>query len=300
MTLPSSLTSVLDADVRRVFGERVHLADSSPVGGGDINEAAQLALSNGRHVFLKYNPSPLPELFAVEARGLAELQRAAAVRVPEVYAVGAATDDHPGYILMEWLPESGPRSAESMRAFGHGLAQLHATSAESYGLNHDNYIGSLPQRNRPTERWVDFYRDQRLGVQRRIAEERGRLSPRRDARLDKLMDRLAEFLPDEADLEPSLLHGDLWGGNHIVTGDGVALIDPAVYYGHREMDLSFTELFGGFPSAFYEGYDDVWPLPPEYGDRKPLYQLYPLLVHLNIFGEAYGGGVDRVLRSYVG
>lgn len=114
------------------------------------------------------------------------------------------------------------------------------------------------------------------------------------------MYRLDEFLPDEREIQPSLLHGDLWGGNHILTDDGVALIDPAVYYGHREMDLSLTELFGGFPSAFYAGYNEVWPLRPDYDDRKPLYQLYPLLVHLNLFGEAYGGRVDRILMHYVG
>lgn len=300
MTLPAALQAALESDVPRIFGQGLSVSDSSPVAGGDINEAARLTLSDARPVFLKYNPSPLPQLFAVEAQGLAELKRANALRVPDVYAVGEATDDRPAYILLEWLPEAGRRDAEVMRGFGRGLAQLHRTTSGSYGWGHDNYIGSLPQRNHQTTRWVDFYRDQRLGVQRHIAQDRGRLSSKREARLDQLMDRLDELLPDEADLRPSLLHGDLWGGNHLVTDDGVALIDPAVHYGHREMDLSFTELFGGFPPAFYEGYDDIWPLASDYGDRKPLYQLYPLMVHLNLFGEAYGGPIDRILKRYVG
>lgn len=300
MTLPTSLRSVLDLEIQRLFGESVTLHASAPVGGGDINEAARLTLGDGSQVFLKHNPSPLPELFSVEAKGLEELKRADALRVPDVYAVGDATDDHPAYILMEWIPETGHRDPGSMRTFGRGLAGLHRTISESYGLDHDNYIGSLPQRNAQSKRWADFYRDQRLGAQCRMAQERGRLTAERGDRLERLMARLEDFFPDEDEISPSLLHGDLWGGNHIVTDDGVALIDPAVYYGHREMDLAFTELFGGFPSAFYEGYDEVWPLESGYRDRKALYQLYPLMVHLNLFGEAYGGRVDRILTRYVG
>lgn len=300
MTLPPSLQAALETDIQRVFGTSVALKDSSPVGGGDINEAARLTLSNGCQAFLKYNPSPLPELFTVEAKGLEELKRANSLRIPDVYKVREAGNDRPAYILLEWIVGEGRRDGDAMRTFGRGLAQLHQTTAETYGLDHDNYIGSLPQHNQQTERWVDFYRERRLGVQRRIAQERGRLSAEREGRLNRLMERLDKFLPDEDDLRPSLLHGDLWGGNHIVTNDGVALIDPAVYYGHREMDLAFTKLFGGFPSAFYEGYDEVWPLRTDYRNRQPLYQLYPLMVHLNLFGEAYGGHVDDVLKRYVG
>ena len=300
MTLPSSLPAVLAREIQRAFGAGVSLEESSPVGGGDINEAARLTLSDGRAVFLKYNPSPLPKLFTSEARGLAELRQADALRVPDVYAIGEAGDEHPAYLLMEWIPERGRRDVDAMRTFGRGLAQLHRTTAPSYGLDHDNYVGSLPQQNQQAERWGDFYREQCLGIQRRIAQDRGRLSPERGRRLDRLMSRLNEFLPDKPNIRPSLLHGDLWGGNHIVSDGGVALIDPAVYYGHREMDLSLTELFGGFPAAFYEGYNEVWPLRSDYTDRKGLYQLYPLLVHLNLFGEAYGSRVDRLLRRYVG
>jgi len=300
MTLTTALHAALESEIRRVFGEGVSIEDSVPVGGGDINEAARLTLSDGRAVFLKYNLAPLPELFDVEARGLAELRASDALRIPEVYAIGEATDDNPAYILMEWIPNVGRRGASAMRAFGRGLAQLHRTTTGAYGLDHDNYIGSLPQPNPESQRWVDFFREQRLGVQRQLARERGRLSATRDARLERLMERLDAFLPDESGLHPSLLHGDLWGGNHIVTDDGVALIDPAVYYGHREMDIAFTELFGGFPAAFYEGYDEVWPLRSDYEDRKPLYQLYPMMVHLNLFGEVYGGRVDQILKRYVG
>lgn len=297
--LPEALFEALTRRIRELWGPSTSLVRAEPVSGGDIHEAARIVLSDGRTLFVKYNPEPLPGLFEVEERGLALLRSTQTVRVPEVYAAAEATEKHPAFLLMEWI-EPGGSSPDTLRAFGRGLAHLHRHSGEFYGLDHDNYIGSLPQPNTPTRSWVEFYRERRLGVQMELAGERGRLPAKRRERLERLRERLEEFI-DESHVKPSLLHGDLWGGNYLISSEGEAvLIDPAVYYGDREVELAFTELFGGFPPEFYEGYREVWPLDPGYEERKPLYQLYPLLVHLNLFGEGYGGRVDRVLRHYVG
>lgn len=299
MRPPDALWEALTVTIRGLWGESLTVRNVAGVSGGDINEAAKITLSDGRTLFLKYNPEPLPRLFEVEARGLALLREARAVRVPHVYAVRPSTEDHPAFLLMEWLPTGSSRTPDVMREFGRKLARLHQHTWESYGLDYDNYIGSLPQRNTPTRSWVEFYRGQRLGAQRELAKRLGRLPAEREAKLERLMERLDELI-DESSVRPSLLHGDLWGGNYLVSEGEAVLIDPAVYYGDREVELAFTELFGGFSREFYEGYSEVWPLDADYEERKALYQLYPLLVHLNLFGESYGAGVDRVLRRYAG
>ncbi len=296
--LPRGLQNALSRRVQELWGPDLSIAGVRPVSGGDINEAACLTLSDGRRLFLKYNPNPLPRLFEVEARGLSLLKGTQTVRVPEVYGVGEATEEHPAFLLLEWIEPDSSRSPEVLREFGRRLARMHRCSWGFYGLDHDNYIGSLPQRNTPTRSWVEFYREHRLGAQMERALQGGRLPAKRRERLERLLERLDDVI-DDAIVKPSLLHGDLWGGNFLLSGGEAVLIDPAVYYGDREIELAFTELFGGFPPEFYEGYNEVWPLDPGYEERKPLYQLYPLLVHLNLFGEGYGPSVDRVLQRYV-
>jgi len=171
-------------------------------------------------------------------------------------------------------------------------------TAPRHGLDRDNFIGPLPQRNTPTARWDEFYRDQRIAPQVALARQRGRLPRRREDLLTRLLARLPALL--DGDTPASLLHGDLWGGNYLVDERGAAvLIDPAVYYGHREMDLAMSELFGGFSERFYAAYQAAYPTPG-YPERRALYQLYYLLVHLNLFGESYGGRVDSIAAHYVG
>lgn len=187
-----------------------------------------------------------------------------------------------------------------MEQFGIALAELHRHTAPTHGLEQDNFIGRLPQPNQPTASWIEFYRDQRIGYQMTIARQRGRLPARRESLLTRLLERLPDLLDDNTML-PSLLHGDLWGGNYLVDEQGQAvLIDPAVYYGHREMDLAMTELFGGFGGRFYEAYHATYPMDSGYAERRALYQLYYILVHLNLFGEHYGGQVDSIAAHYVG
>jgi fructosamine-3-kinase len=292
MNLPQLLTTAiqdaLDTQILKI----------SAVSGGDISQAARATLAEGREVLIKWNASALPGLFTAEWRGLALLQSSNTLRVPEVLAHREPVDNCPGFIVMEWL-ERGASSYEVAAVLGRGLATMHRVTADSFGLDHDNYIGANSQPNQPAADWVTFYREQRLGFQLELARRNGYLHRERAGRLEKVMTRLGDWLPVQPGA--SLLHGDLWGGNWLVTASGEpALIDPAVYYGHREADLAFTELFGGFPAAFYRAYEQAWPLEAGYEARKDLYNLYHLLNHLNLFGEGYGGQVDAILRRYAG
>jgi fructosamine-3-kinase len=233
-------------------------------------------------------------MFETEARGLKLLAAAAALRIPRVIAV----IDHPSALILEWI-DSGSNKPAAAEALGRGLAQLHRSSAATYGLDHDNYIGSTPQRNTPTRSWIEFYRDRRLGAQRDLALQNGQLTSDRARQLDRVMARLDHWI-DDAQVVPSLLHGDLWGGNTLSDAQGhPVLIDPAVYYGDHEAEIAFTELFGGFGARFYAAYHETWPLDRGYAERRDLYNLYHLLNHLNLFGASYGGSVDAILRHYV-
>lgn len=273
-------------------GGPVRILKTTPVGGGSINSAYHLETDQGAF-FVKTTQQAPPAFYQMEARGLSLLGQAKA-QVPRVVAVSDSL------LIMEWIPR-GSWTAERMRDLGRQLAQVHQFKGKVYGLEEDNFIGILPQSNRPSTDWVSFYRDQRLGAQFELALQRKRIAPTspRAKGLYRLLERLERWLP--ADPPPSLLHGDLWSGNVLPSsGGGHYLIDPAVYYGHREVDIAFSQYFGGFGEAFYEGYKEAYPLEPDYEERKPLYQLYYILVHLNLFGEAYGSDVDLILRRYVG
>jgi fructosamine-3-kinase len=266
----------------------------TPVGGGDINEAARIETADARY-FVKWNYRPRPRMFEVEARGLELLAAAHALRTPNVIAA----IEQPAALILEWIDLGSDKSAAA-EALGPGLAQQHRSTTGQYGLDHNNYIGSTPQQNTPARSWIEFYRDQRLGVQRDLAARNGYLTPDRARRLDRVMDRLEQWIA-EAVVIPSLLHGDLWGGNALIDAQGSpVLIDPAVYYGDREAEIAFTELFGGFSPRFYAAYHEAWPLDHGYTDRRDLYNLYHLLNHLNLFGEGYGSAVDSILQHYAG
>ncbi|MBX3080202.1 MAG: fructosamine kinase family protein [Anaerolineae bacterium] len=269
------------------------------VGGGSINQAARITV-RGDNYFVKWKNDAPVGFFEAEARGLDVLREAAAIRVPEIIKVEAGDDQRPAYLILEWLEEASDTETLAFSVnFGRALAQLHRHSATTFGLDHDNYIGALPQSNTPTADWVSFYRDQRIAPQVTLARKLGRLPTERERLLRKVMENLDKLLEGAA-LLPSLLHGDLWSGNFMVLANNLpALIDPAVYYGDREVELAFTELFGGFPASFYPAYREAFPLDRGYERRKALYQLYPLLVHLNLFGESYGMRVDAICRQYV-
>lgn len=284
------------------IGDPGPLRQVAGVSGGSISRAYRLSTDKGTYFFKGHEDAP-PGFFAAEARGLERLGREAKrLRIPRVFGWEGPDKRGTGWILMEWIESDirGLSSKQAAEKLGRGLAEIHRSTAQAYGLGEDNFIGILPQPNGWYTSWTDFYRERRLMPQIRLASERGLLPGRRSRLLDRLCERLDQWLK-HPDLRPALLHGDLWSGNAMTDSGGTpCLIDPAVYYGDREVDLAFSELFGGFPSRFYDAYNEVYPLPPGFSERKPLYQLYYLLVHLNLFGESYGPAVDRIAERYAG
>jgi protein-ribulosamine 3-kinase len=260
-------------------GESFQVRHQRLVGGGCINRAAVVE-DDGRAFFVKLNAPERLDMFEAESEGLAALAAARAIRVPEPICVGVAGNE--SFLVMERLDLGGRLDGE--RA-GRQLAELHRATAEHFGWHRDNTIGSTPQINRSHHDWVDFWRDCRLGPQLRLAAAngyRGRLQSAGEHLLSKL-DALIGHEPP-----PSLLHGDLWGGNIGATPeDEPVIFDPAVYHGDREADLAMTELFGGFGSRFQAAYREAWPLDSAYATRRILYNLYHVLNHLNLFGGGY-------------
>ena len=312
------LNDTLIAEALRQAGDDTAIAERAVVGGGSISQALRLRTARGEYL-LKVGGRGLPGFFAAEARGLELLAATSTVRVPKVLAAAEAGGwgleasesppvsslqspaPRPGFILLEWLQP--PLRADRARAgeqLGTALAALHRATDPSYGLDHDNYIGATPQPNGSMSSWLQFFRERRLGFQAELAQRNGYLHGQRAQRMERLLGRLGEWI-DDAQVQPSLLHGDLWSGNFIVgPGGAPALIDPAAYYGDREADLAMTRLFGGFPPGFYRAYAAAWPLPPGWQERVDLYNLYHLLNHLNLFGEGYGAEVDATLVRLVG
>ena len=287
------ITEALRARVEATLGQRIE--SLSRVAGGDINEALELRLADGGRVFLKCNATAPLALFAAEARGLVFLRDARALRVPEVLAF-SESDQRPSFLLLEFIARAGPRRGFDEQ-LGRGLAALHRAGAPSFGFAESNFIGRLAQSNREHSTWAQFYRDERLEAQLRLAVESGRAP----APLQRGFERLFAVLPElvgESE-PPARLHGDLWGGNlHIDERGAPCLIDPAVYGGHREMDLAMMRLFGGFGARVFAAYAEAFPLSPGHAERVALYQLYPLLVHLNLFGGSYLRSVQSALAEY--
>jgi fructosamine-3-kinase len=257
------------------------------VSGGDINQAHRAELSDGRVVFVKSNRTAPAGMFAAEARGLSWLARAGALRVPSVLAQSS------DFLVLENIDEAD-RRADHDEQFGRGLAALHAFGAPEFGLDHDNFIGRLPQSNGTLPSWAEFYRARRLEPQLRMAIDGGLASPAMRRGLDRILPRLEDLVgPPEP---PARLHGDLWGGNAIVDDHGLpCLIDPAAFAGHREVDLAMMKLFGGFGARVFAAYHETFPLAPGHESRVPLYQLYFLMVHVNLFGGAYVAQVEHTL-----
>ncbi len=298
--LPRSLR----ADIERGWGEHlgrsVRIAATSSVSGGCVSRVARIATDAGDVAFLKWDEGAhARRMLAEEARSLRVLQGTHAVHVPDVLATGPAREAEAlaPWLLLEWL-EPAPPSDTGWHALGTELARLHHRRAPAIGWEADNFIGSLPQRNPAGYDWPSFWRDHRLEPQLRLAEDAGRLQSALRHRFDRLLQRLGEILAVAAEEGPSLLHGDLWNGNvHHFSGERAALIDPSSYYGHREVDLAMTQLFGGFPHTFYAAYQEAWALLPGYRERRrPVYQLYYLLVHVNLFGGGYLSATSEALE----
>lgn len=266
-----------------------------PVSGGDINQAFQVKTAK-RQYFVKMNRPVSETFFQKEVSGLTAIAQTHTLSVPEIYGTYYDPETGTALLILEWI--GGNKTANTIPQLGRGLARLHQSKGKAFGFEEDNFIGSLPQPNPWTPDWITFYQEQRLKSQYELGINRQTILGKRRNKLEKLIDRLDLWLP--LNVEPSLIHGDLWSGNWIIGKNGRPyLIDPAVNYAHNELEIAFTELFVGFPSSFYDFYQEVQPLDKNYPERRPLYQLYYLLVHLNLFGESYGSSVDHVLNKYV-
>jgi fructosamine-3-kinase len=268
------------------------VASARGVAGGDINEAYEIALGDGRRLFAKFNARSPRGMFAAEAKGLAWLAEAGALRIPQVVAVAAP--EAPAQFLVLELIATGRPARDFDERLGRGLAALHRRGAPGFGLDHDNFVGSLPQENAEAPTWPEFYRTRRLEPLLRRAADRGLASSRMREGFHRLFAALDDLCgPPEP---PARLHGDLWGGNLICDDRGApVLIDPAVYGGHREIDLAMMRLFGGFGARVFDAYHEAAPLADGHGERVTLYQLYPLMVHVNLFGGGYVGSVESAL-----
>ena len=339
ITLPPNYTS-LAAALISLFGKSATIAQTAKVPGGDINKSYALTMDNGKRIFMKANAKENAPFFTAEAAGITAIAQTGTIGTPEILCTGTDNGEEVGYsFLLLGFIESGKKRADYWEKFAQNLAAMHNADTSAFveadstgavtpgacvplqsvahsgaetsgstahspaghrmksGFFQDNYIGARPQKNTPCESWISFFRDNRLALQFSAADRYFTAEDR--ARNQKLLDHLEDFLVEPE--KPSLLHGDLWSGNAMCGADGNALlIDPACYVGHAEADLAMTELFGGFPSSFYDAYREARPLQPGYESRRDLYNLYQLLNHLNLFGSGYLNAVKSVVAEYVG
>ena len=274
-----------------------HFDDSishiAPVCGGDINEAIQFQIS-GHKYFAKFSRHPRgEEILLAEETGLKELESKGGASVPGSRQI--IRQDQLTMLVMQFVETQNP-TEKFFRKFGQQLAHQHRCSSSSFGFKDSNFIGLLEQSNTPHDSWPEFYTQERIIPQVKLAVNNGYLDMRDADMATSLCKRLDEIYPIES---PSLLHGDLWSGNYLcdISGD-LVLIDPSVYYGHREMDLAMSLLFGGFSPGFYSSYEESFPMLGDWRERIPIGQLYYLLVHVNLFGTPYTPGVRRILWRF--
>jgi protein-ribulosamine 3-kinase len=285
--------------ISTVISEATHrpfkIRNSISVGGGSINEAYRLEGTDDTRYFLKLNDARHLAMFVAEAQGLAAITATNTICVPHAIARGDANGQ--SYLVLEHLDLSSHGNAKLL---GEQLAALHRCIGVGFGFSQDNFIGTTPQLNAWPKNgkadWVDFWHEQRLGFQLRLAAQNG-YGGQLQRLGEKLMDALPAFFQDYTP-QPSLLHGDLWSGNHAYLQDGTPTIfDPAVYYGDRECDLAMTELFGGYSADFYSAYRAAYPLDSGYSTRRELYNLYHILNHANLFGGGYARQAEQMMQK---
>lgn len=278
------------AAITAATGSPFRISSRTAVGGGDINACYRLEGADGSRFFLKLNDAQRHAMFVAEAAGLDALAATATLRVPQAIAHGI--DGERSYLVLEYLPLAARGDAGLL---GEQLAALHRSSSGRFGFAQDNFIGTTPQPNAWKNDWIDFWREQRLGFQLQLAERNG-YGGSLQALGEELLDALPAFFAGYTP-RPSLLHGDLWSGNHAFLASGEPVIfDPAAYYGDRECDIAMTELFGGYGADFYAAYRAVWPLDAGYAVRRELYNLYHILNHANLFGGGYAKQAEGMLR----
>jgi protein-ribulosamine 3-kinase len=272
------------------LGQHLEITDIRLIAAGNFNQTVYIETKKNKFL-LKTNFGTDKELFEKEASGLKLLSRHCPLQVPEIFGSGRLNSQN--YLLMEYIP-TGISKPTFWQELGEGLAQLHMSTKNFFGLEEDNYIASLRQKNDPVQTWTDFFIENRLEPMAGKAYYDKLISLDLLKRIQKIYSKLQGFFPKE---KPALLHGDLWSGNILRNSKGSpVLIDPAVYYGQREVDLAFPRLFGGFDKLFFDSYDTIYPLEPGFEERVPVYNLYPLLVHLVLFGKSYLSAIEKTVN----
>ena len=294
MFLNEHLTAAINIAIKSHLGIDASTRFIRPVIGGSINRCYQI--EHGKKMFfLKLNSSKeLPAMFIAEAEGLKRIRQTNTIKVPEVICYGSSADEQ--FLVLEWI-ENGIVSDVSQENLGRGLAQLHKSTQLQFGLDHNNYMGSLAQLNNRHYSWNEFFIEQRLKPQVELGKKNGLLAAEILDQFELLYNKLDSLYPAE---KPALVHGDLWSGNYLINNSAQALlIDPAISYSNREVDIAMTTLFGGFSKYFYDAYNEVFPLQKGWEQRLDLWNLYPLLIHVNLFGTSYLDGVKHNLAKFV-
>lgn len=288
----------LNQAIENIRGNGIRITNRQPVFGGDINRAYELTLSDGSVIFMKANIREKLAIFEGEAESLDFIKQTGTIRSPEVLGIG--TDNDISFLLLEYI-SSGHKSKAAFEELGIGLAKMHQAETSAFvtggkfGALHDHLLGSGIQDNRPMDSWVTFFAECRLRPQ--FEKARRYFDSSTWKKIETFLDNLERYLTEPEN--PSLLHGDLWGGNYMIDQMGHPwLIDPAAYVGHAEADLAMTELFGGFDRSFYEAYQNTTRLDPGYHDRRDIYNLYHLVKHLNLFGTGYLPSVLAIVKRY--
>lgn len=279
----------------RTLGDELKVQSVQMQSGGDINMAVCAQTDHG-DFFIKWNEDQFEDMFEKEAEGLKLLKKAKGLKVPEVF--GSGKSDGQAYLILEFL-EGEIEDAKYWTQLGEGLAELHQIEGEKCGLAFDNYIGRLHQKNvNRSESWVEFFAEERLNAQLGLAIYKEEVEKSFVRDFKRFLTKLPDIIPES---EPCLLHGDLWSGNAMKSKLGPSIFDPAVYFGAREMDIAMTKLFGGFDQRFYEAYDANLPLSDDFDALVEVYNLYPLMVHVNLFGanSGYLGSVERTIKRYI-
>jgi len=286
--------STLEKALKKIFPS-ISILQTSYAPGGDINNAIKL-ITNERTFFVKYNnKNAYPHMLQLEFKNLDYMRNhCSLLHIPK--PISFVEDENTQYLILEFIERGYPKE-NFWELFGKGLAELHSVTNEKYGFFYDNYMGSLYQKNEWKAKWIDFFIENRLKPQIQLAISKGLLKSLLHHKLEKIILKLNDLLIEE---KPALVHGDLWGGNYFAAKDGNPVIyDPACYFGHREIDIAMTTLFGGFDSKFYSYYNYYFPMEKGWKDRLEIYNLYPLLVHLNLFGESYAHSIERIINKYV-
>jgi len=293
-TMRTLIQKYLNQLLSEKLGFQITSLQFNSVGGGSINETFQIKINSHIKFFLKLNSvTKYPALFEKEKNGLEFLAKQKIIHLPSVIACDVVNGEQ--ILLLEWI-EGGLKAGLFWQQFGEQLAKLHQGTDSNFGFTEDNYMGALPQINKLYKNWVDFFIHCRLRAQIKMATEKSLLHPKHLAAFENLFPRLPSIFNEE---KPSLLHGDLWSGNFMSNGKSEpVLIDPAVYFGHRSVDLAMTTLFGGFDKLFYQAYNYLFPFPNNYEEQWEICNLYPLLIHLNLFGAGYLSQIERILNKY--